>query len=86
MVIEFGGGNVGHETVEPFGCGFSNKNVHAWKAENNIPILHQPALKDHMLLLLKNHPHQYEEQKEGGIHVPSSNIICHHTHIYHPLS
>ncbi|CAK7347226.1 unnamed protein product [Dovyalis caffra] len=32
----FGGGtSVGHETMEPFGCGFSNKNIHAWKARNN---------------------------------------------------
>ena len=26
-------GEVGHQTMEPFGCGFSNKNVHAWKAK-----------------------------------------------------
>ena len=26
-------GRVGHETMEPFGCGFSNKKLHASKAK-----------------------------------------------------
>lgn len=30
---------VGHQTMEPFGCGFSSKNIHAWKAIKQYPFI-----------------------------------------------